>query len=84
MTSVIRHYRFRSCKRKNQYQSLKAGLDIVLEKRKRGIDVDSIYQCVFCRKFHIVHYPKQSHRKVQRKIISTLLNGGNNEMARIS
>lgn len=76
MTSVIRHYRTRSCKYKNQYPSLKVGLDIVLEKRKKGIDVDSVYQCVFCRKFHIGHYPKQSHRKVHEKIISTLLKGG--------
>ena len=73
MTSKIRHYLFKSCKYKNKYISLKVGLDILLEKRKNGIDVDSVYQCVFCGNYHIGHYPKQNNRNAHKKIISSLL-----------
>jgi hypothetical protein len=73
MTSVMRHYRFKSCKYKKPYTSLKVGLDMVLEKRKNGIDVDSVYRCVFCDKYHIGHYPNQSNRNRHVKIINTFL-----------
>ena len=73
MTKVCRNYHFRSCKHKKPYISLKVGLDIVLDKRKNGIDVDSVYKCIFCGHYHIGHYPVKKHRTLHRKIIRTLL-----------
>ena len=75
MTKVMRNYKFRSCQHKKPYSSLKVGLDLVLEKRRNGIDVDAVYKCVFCGNYHIGHYPVQKHRTLHRKIINTILQG---------
>lgn len=73
MTSATKHYQYRSCKHKNPYLSLKVGLDILLEKRKLGIDVDSVYECVFCGHYHIGHYPQDRLRLKQTRIIHSVL-----------
>ena len=74
----IRYFINKSCKWKIAHSTLKNALIYLLEKRNKGVDVDSCYKCAVCENYHIGHYPNTSkkRRNAKRKTIYYLKHKG--------
>lgn len=64
---TIKYFEHRSCKCKMSYQTLQNGLQTLFECRdKKGWDVNNVYKCLFCNKYHIGHYSDNTRKKVKQ------------------
>jgi len=62
----IRCFKYVSCLRKKPHNTLKDGMNSLLEDIDNGYDNDSVYKCLFGDHYHIGHYKKKTKQRVEQ------------------
>lgn len=64
--STLKYFQKQSCINKVSHTSLIDGINVLLKQRAKGYDVNNVYKCFFCNKYHIGHYTQKNRLRVKK------------------